>query len=290
MRLTYSTNPHLPRLRAKAVEMVRGGKSIRETARYFGFDPATVSRWNRKVPPGGVWSIPTASSRPHAHPKRLSKEVEQKIVDLRLRLKGRCAEVIHQQLKRDGTTVCLSSVKRVLDRRRLTKKKSPWKMLHIQTPRPTPEKPGDLVQLDTIHIMRSEQKRVYIYTLIDVYSRWTYAWATEKLSAANSILFVNRARTQAPFRFQCIQSDHGPEFSRLFSKRVKTVHRHSRVRKPNDNAHIERFNRTIQDEYLNTVPVEVLKINKGLGRYLRYYNQDRLHMGINFKTPVEMTV
>ena len=112
MKLTYSTNPHLPKLRAKAVDMVRSGKSVRETARYFGFDPATVSRWNRKAPLGGVWEIPTQSSRPHHHPRELNKDIEERIVSLRLKLKGRCAEVIHEQLKREALNVSLSSVKR----------------------------------------------------------------------------------------------------------------------------------------------------------------------------------
>jgi transposase InsO family protein len=288
MKLTYSTNPHLPELRAKAVDMVRSGKSIRETARYFGFNPSTVSRWNRKAPLGGVWEIPTQSSRPKSHPKELSKETVDRIVALRLKLKGRCAEVIAKHLEKEGINVSLSSVKRTLDRRSLTKKKSPWKKLHFQTPRPTPVKPGDLVQIDTVHVMQTLKKRIYIYTMLDVYSRWSFAWASEKLSAQNSIMFVTKAASKAPFKFQCIQSDHGSEFSKLFTKRIKTVHRHSRIRTPNDNAHVERFNRTIQDEYLNHLPVDVPKINKGLPRYLRYYNKERLHLGINFKTPLEM--
>lgn len=289
MGITYSTNPHLPRLRAQAVAMVRSGKSMREVARYFGFDAATISRWNKKATPNGSWVIPTTSSRPHRHPKQLSAAVVNRIVALRIQLKGRCAEVIHAQLVKEGIAVSLSSVKRTLDRRLLTRKKSKWKKLHFQTPRPTPVHPGDLVQIDTVHIMQTEQKRIYIYTLIDLYSRWSYAWASETLSAHNSIRFVCRASSKAPFRFRCIQSDHGSEFSKLFSKRIEVTHRHSRIRTPNDNAHIERFNRTIQDEFLNRLPVDVKTINRGLPKYLKYYNTERLHLGINLKTPMEMT-
>jgi transposase InsO family protein len=288
MNMTYSTNPHLPRLRARAVEMVRRGHSMREVARHFGFDAATISRWNKKATPNGSWVIPTTSSKPHHHPKELSAVVVRRIVELRIQLKGRCAEVIHAQLKKEGITVSLSSVKRTLDRRLLTQKKSKWKKLHFQTSRPTPVNPGDLVQIDTVHIMQTEQKRIYIYTLIDLYSRWSYAWASEKLSTHNSIQFVYRASSKAPFRFQCIQSDHGSEFSKLFSKRIKAVHRHSRIRTPNDNAHVERFNRTIQDECLNRLPVDVKAINRELPKYLKYYNTQRLHLGINLKTPMEM--
>jgi transposase InsO family protein len=288
MNITYSTNPHLPKLRARAVELVRLGKSIREVARYFGFNPSTVSRWNRKVPKSGTHAIPTNSSRPHSHPKQLKATVVQRIIELRLILKGRCAEVIHKHLLKEDIKVSLSSVKRTLDRQRLTNKKTKWKKYHYSTERPEAAKPGDLVQIDTVHLMKNESKRIYIYTLLDVCSRWAYALAFEKLSNLNTVKFVRLAEQKAPFNFNCLQSDHGPEFSKLFTKKIKILHRHSRIRKPNDNAHLERFNRTLQDEYVHGVTLNTRSINKGLPDYLKYYNHQRLHLGLNLKTPSEV--
>ena len=60
----YTTNPRMPRLRAKAVEMVRRGKTVSEVARYFGYSKSAVSKWCKKVPKGGAYAIPTKSSRP----------------------------------------------------------------------------------------------------------------------------------------------------------------------------------------------------------------------------------
>lgn len=85
-----------------------------------------------------------------------------------------------------------------------------------------------------------------------------------------------------------MQTDHGPEFSSHFSERVKIKHRHSRVRRPNDNAHLERFNRTLQDELLDELPVNVKIYNRALPEYLKYYNNERLHLGINLQTPNEI--
>ena len=48
-----------------------------------------------------------------------------------------------------------------------------------------------------------------------------------------------------------MQSDNGLEFSEHFAQRLKSNNialRHTRLGRPNDNAHIERFNRTIQEE------------------------------------------
>jgi transposase InsO family protein len=100
-----------------------------------------------------------------------------------------------------------------------------------------------------------------------------------------SILFVDRAQHRASFPFHMLQSDHGPEFSSWFTHHLSMTHRHTRVGKPNDNAHVERFNRTLQDECLHTIPQRRDVYASALPRYLRYYNMERMHMGIDYKTP-----
>jgi transposase InsO family protein len=129
---------------------------------------------------------------------------------------------------------------------------------------------------------------MYIYTLLDVHSRWAYAKAFEKLSNLNSLKFMKEALGSAPFRFSCLQSDRGPEFSKLFTKKVKLLHRHTRIRKPNDNGHLERFNRTIQNELISTLALNVRTVNRQLPEYLNYYNTKRLHLGLKLKTPAEV--
>ena len=142
-----------------------------------------------------------------------------------------------------------------------------------------------------MHILQPDGSRLYVYTLIDLYSRWAYAEVSEKLRAYVSADFVRRAQRRAPFLFSMIQTDHGPEFSTRFThilSRRKLAHRHSRVRKCNDNAHIERFNRTLQEECLVGVRRTVPHFRKAIREYLPYYNGERLHMGIDFKTPAQM--
>ncbi len=286
--MPYTTNPHWPRLRAEAVRMVeKEGKSLRAVARHYGVEASTVMRWVRKSPEGGSSSIPTALSRPKSHPRQLSKELVERICEVRKR-RGRCAEVVHQTLVNEGVKVSLSSVKRTLDRQGLTQKRSPWKRFHLSGERPPAASPGDLVETDTIHLMKGAKERMYVYTLIDVCSRWTYAWATERLSVRKSLLFLRKAQGKASFPFRTLQSDHGPEFSQNFTERVGVAHRHSRVRKPNDNAHVERFNRTLQEECLDLLPRKAGAINRKLPKYLKYYNEERLHLGLGLKTPVQV--
>lgn len=290
MAMSYSKNPNLPKVRAEAVKMVRSGHSTRVVARHFGFAQSTIVKWCQRAPTDFYFSrtIPTESSRPHHHPRELPEETIQRILLLRAETR-RGAEFIHFLLARDGAAVSLSSVKRTLSRHGLTKY-SKWKKWHQGTPRPLPEAPGLLIEADTIHDGRKDGSELYIYSLIDVHSRWVHAVPVARISAAGGAQFLYQAQLVAPFRFQTVQTDHGPEFSKWFTKKLRetqTEHRHTRVRKPNDNAHIERFNRTIQEECIFRLPRKLEIWQKEIPEYLRYYNNDRPHMGIDWLTPVQ---
>jgi len=288
--MPYTINPFLPKVRMQAVMLVRSGWSMRKVSRYIGVNASTISRWCQKAPPKGSCGIATESSKPKTSPRKISDGVVNEILVERLK-HGRCGNVVHQVLLNRGFDVSLSTVNRTLDRAGFLKKKSKWKRFHRNTQRPLPEAPGDLVQIDTIHIQpdvsNRDRSRIYIYTLIDVHSRWTYAKAVKRIGAQSSLEFLNEAKLLAPFKFNCIQSDNGPEFGSFFSQNSKVRHRHTRVRKPTDNAHLERFNRTIQDECIKYPTDDINLINSWIGTYLIYYNNHRLHMGINYLTPCQ---
>lgn len=288
MNMAYTINPNLPRVRMQAVRLVKYREwSMRKVSRHIGVNVSTISRWCKKDPTGGWRPIPTKSSRPKSHSKQLRVDVVKKIVDLRLETK-RCSEVVHQMLLNEGIKVSLNSVRRTIDRHGLMKKRSPWKRYHPPIERPKVVNPGDLIQVDTIHLMKNGKERIYVFTLIDVFSRWVYARAYDRANTKTSLHFLRMAQFYARFKFKNIQSDHGSEFSIHFTERLKINHRHSRVRKPNDNGHLERFNRTLQEECLRKLKVDVNVINKALPEYLKYYNNERLHLGINLQTPMQL--
>lgn len=288
--MPYTTNPHAPKVRWGAVKMLRSGKSSREVARYFGYDQSTILRWSKKASTRNAGPIPTRSSRPHHNPNALPGTIVSAIVSKRLE-HDRCGQVVHQALLREGVSVSLSSVQRTLDRCHLTKKRSPWKRHHDFTPRPIAAFPGALMEVDTIHLLSPKGERVYVYTMVDLFSRFAYAEVSEKIGVKESILFFRNARKRCQFPILMIQSDNGPEFTIGFTHallRYGTAHRHSRMRRSNDQAHVERFNRTVQEECLDFVPRSVKRLRKALKEYLPYYNGERLHMGIDFKTPLEV--
>ena len=283
--MAYSNNPNLPRVRMKAVLLVRKGWSIRKAARYVGFSHGSLIAWLKKAPQGGRSVIPTLSSAPKSHPNELPQEMVDAIVNQR-RKHNRCAEVIHKELLNQGIVVSLSSVERTLERNGLIRHRNPEKRWRGSGPRPEAILPGDLVQMDTIHFVIGK-KRFYVYTLIDLASRWAYAKVSLRINTHCSLKFVKEAMGLAPFKFKMIQSDHGSEFSTWFTehlRRLSIAHRHSRVRKKNDNGHIERFNRTLEDECLYKVNCNPKRYQQAITEYLPYYNNERLHLGINFLT------
>lgn len=289
MYMPYTNNPNLPRVRMEAVKYVRAGHTTRETATHFGYSQSAIVKWVERGPADlRARIIPTRSSRPHSHPHELRPELVDMILAYRAK-RNHCAYVVHHELIQAGYDVSLSSVKRTFRRNEVTRF-SKWKKWHVYPARPMPERPGVLVEVDTVHDGAPEN-RLYLYTLLDVCSRWAYALPVLRINTHRSLRFVEKARTISPFPFTTLQSDHGSEFSKWFTKRIVErgmSHRHSRIRTPNDNAHLERFNRTIQEQCLSRVPRSIENWTREIPEFLRYYNTERPHMGLGMRTPAEV--
>ncbi len=162
-------------------------------------------------------------------------------------------------------------------------------------PRPKILNPGDLVEIDTIHLFNpiSKQKR-YVYTVIDLYTRMAYARVYGDLKPGHSIDVIIEAEQYFGFKFKTVQSDNGLEFSRYFETKLEAKGiqiRHTRLGRPNDNAHIERFNRTIQEECTGSYYLEsesLKKLDNKILNYIDFYNYKRIHLGIGYRTPAGM--
>lgn len=290
--MPYTSNPYAPKARMQARnDVVWGRLTLQQAADKYGVNRSTIWRWVKKAKRmhlNGNTYIWTESSNPHRHPNMLKPKVVDRIIELRQTLK-RCAPVIHRHLQLEGYTVSLSSVERALRRLGLVRKKKQARW-YTPLPRPPILQPGSLIQMDTIHFVKPGSSRFYVYALIDVYSRLAYAEYHPKLSQQTSLEVLLRAQTLFNFPFRMVQTDNGPEFKDGFLAGLgrQQMHlRHSRIRKPNDNAHIERFNRTIQDEcFRGSLPNEAT-ISAQIETYIAYYNGGRLHLSLNLQTPAE---
>lgn len=318
--MSYSSNPLLPKARADAVRLVVADQlPVAVAARKSGIHRTTLWRWHkqwqllnehvqltndnrpsRQTGGSGVspfrlkacrWRIPTKSSRPHSCKHATAVAVVERIRYYRQRY-GRCAVIVHAHCIREDTRVSLSSVRRILARLGLTTRRKWKRSYRPPVSRPAAHKPGDLVQTDTVHLYDHATKgRTYLYTLIDVYSRWSYSEHHTVLSQPLAAAVIRRGQAYAGFHFNMVQADNGPEYGKHFEELLRAdgnAVRHSRVRRPNDNAFVERFNRTIQEECTGATSPVGLDLQSKILAYLAYYNDERLHLGIQCRTPKEM--
>jgi len=318
--MAYSINPNLPKARAIAMQLlVRESTPLQVVANRCGVHRSTIWRWKLKWDklngnvqfdnpnrPNRVysksnhllrctWFIPTNTSRPRNSPHAVSEKIVAHILEIRALLK-RCAEVVwHHITTIDHLQVSLSSVRRILRRHHCFDGARKKRVRPDNPRRPHVTKPGELVETDTIHyICPLTKTRRYVYTVIDVYTRMTYAEIHPRILPGLAARVVLHARNEFGFDFHMVQADNGLEFSHYFEQVLKSNGmplRHTRLGRPNDNAHIERFNRTIQEECLGstiTYKTTTTHIQRKIDAYLEHYNYKRVHLGLQMRTPAEM--
>jgi len=158
-----------------------------------------------------------------------------------------------------------------------------------------PAMPGDLVQMDTVAVFAAGIRR-YLFTAIDVHTRFAFAYAYKTNSSANGDDFLGKFLTVAPFVTRRVQTDNGSEFAKHFATACQKhglTHFFNYPRHPRSNAHLERFNRTIREQcvdqnidYLD----DTANLNQRLLDYLLWYNTEKPHRGIGNLPPLRYYV
>lgn len=156
------------------------------------------------------------------------------------------------------------------------------------------EYPGHIVSLDTVEEY-SDGRRRYLITATDVYSRLSFAWATHSHASLAAQHFFSSLQRVFPFPFVSVLTDNGSEFAKHFSEEIRRqhlLHYHTYPRTPKMNAHVERFNRTIQDEFLDfhkpLLFKDIQAFNQKLLDYLLWFNIERVHFAFgNKRSPLQ---
>ena len=316
--MSYIKGKSIEKQRGNAIkEVILEHRTIAQVARRYGRSRSTVYRWlkrwgeqnphirlvnyNRSNVPVGMifrtgcakWNIVSRNCRPNTSPKALDSVLISKIIQTKLEIK-RSNYVVWLTLQNEGIEVSFSSIRRViakhhLQRVRLYGKKY-WKKNNPK--RPEPKQPGDLVEVDTVYLTNNfGGKDLFITNIIDVYSRATYSVVGYKYDQKTTAEAVLAAQDYLGIKFKMVQCDNGREFGSLFKQTMNKkdiVVRHTRVRRPNDNAHIERFNRTMRDELIGPYTGKnIQEIGKSIKEYLIYYNYARIHTTLGM-TPMQV--
>ena len=104
--------------------------------------------------------------------------------------------------------------------------------------------------------------------------------------------FLYRLRYLTGQPTQNLQTDNGSEFALEFERATTklSIQRYfSRVRAPEDNSEIERFNQTLEYEWLynSNLSLDPEELNPRLTEWLIEYNFNRPHQTLGYLAPVE---
>lgn len=131
----------------------------------------------------------------------------------------------------------------------------------------------------------------YLLTAVEVVSRQGFAVLVPTFSSKWAKLFLEQVIAQVGYPISVIQTDNGSEFLSLFDQTIREMgltHLFSYPHCPKVQGYVERFNRTIKEEFLEFNQDSLFYPNEfvqKLSDWLVYYNQVRPHWSLYLKTP-----
>jgi transposase InsO family protein len=288
-------------------EMVRRhleeGQPYRRIGIEMGVSVRTVGNWVRRYREAGIAGLQDRSSRPHRSPRCLPAVLRERIVTMRRT--GLGGDVIARQLGMSQTTVS-----RELRRQKLSRASALQEAVPIvRYERATP---GSLVHLDVKKIPRFVEPGPYadpyraerpkkarqgfacVFAAVDDHSRVAMADILPDERATSASAFLEA--TVAWFRERGVMveevlTDNGPCFKarhfRATCQRLGVIPRRTRRYRPQTNGKVERFNRTLSQEwvYAREYPSSADR-DQLLPTFLTYDNEHRPHRGIHGAVPI----
>lgn len=290
-----------PMGRRRMVQRLAAGERLRDVAEAIDLSTTTVRRWWKRYQVEGDAGLQERSSRPHRSPRALPRSRRRQIT--RRRHWGWSSLRIARDLQLPLPTV-------VHVQRRLG-------LARIPRPAPPPvqryerAEPGELVHLDIKKLGRFKRigHRIhgdparhtpragfeYLHVAIDDRTRLAYAALLPEQSGVSAAAFLAAAHrwfAAHGVRIQALLTDNGGAYrSDVFTalcRRLGLRPYRTRPYTPRTNGKAERFIRTCLSEwaYARSYRTSIMRAS-ALPDFLRYYNEDRFHMGINGLTPMQ---
>lgn len=282
----------------------KGERNARRTSRYFGIAPKTFYHWKKRFNEENPHSLEERSCAPL---KRRTREYTpaqySRIVELRrqhIRYGKMKLLILYEGQYPDDRAITSWKVQCIIRRSGLYY--HPAKQARINRKRALSVKrkkitdlkkmprSGFLLCIDTVVRYCNGQKR-YILTAVDRYSKIAFARMYTTHSSKNAGDFLYRLHYLLDGKIENIQTDNGSEFKLHFDAaltKLNISHYHSRIKTPKDNAVNERFNRTVQDEFLamGNLMANTDIFNRKLTEWLIEYNFHRPHQTLGYMPPI----
>jgi transposase InsO family protein len=285
---------------------LKGGLTVKELSNRSGFSRDTLHRWKREYLRCGLDGLKEKSRAHRWHPKTTLHEIVARIREIRQETRF-CSAKIKLRLEKEGIRMSSRGVHRVLKREGLvrTKKRIPRKDIWI----PRSSVPGEVVEVDVAFMRKFRGNWLYQFTAIDSCTRWRYLWTTPEQSNRTSVIFLERLIKKAPFAIKGIKTDNGSIFTNRYTGYAKSAdplrpklhvfdricRKHGIVHylidpgKPQQNGKVERSHRTDREEFWNRIKFNSLsELKRKQSVYANWYNNEREHLGIGGKTPMEL--
>ena len=284
------------------IARLQAGEPVAQVARGLGLSTTTVRRWWRRYQAEGAAGLENRSSRPHRSPRALPRYRRRQIA--RLRHQRQSSLQIAQALQLPLPTVV--HVQRRLGLARLA----------VLAPKPPVHRyerrvPGALIHLDIkklgrigrvghrIHGDRRTRVRgigwEYLHVAIDDATRLAYAALFPDETAISTAAFLRQAAAwfaRQGIVWRALMTDNGSGYR---SHRFQAARRQLRIRhvwtrpyRPQTNGKAERFIRTCLARWAYVAAYRTsLQRAALLPEWLRYYNTERPHTALGFKTPAQ---
>ena len=294
--------------------VVDEGWTLARAAERFQCSTATAKKWADRYRGGGQDAMIDLSSRPHRSPRQLAQRRERRIIKVRFtRRWGPHRIAAYLRLPR-------STVEAVLRRYRMPLLRDVDQTSGLPVRRPKPRRyehpaPGDLVHVDIKKLGRipdggghrklgrtigkrnnNKQGRGYAYLhhAVDDHSRLAYSEILTDERKETASAFWGRANaffSGHGIVVKRVLTDNGSCYrSQLFAEALGEgiAHKKTRPYRPQTNGKVERFNRTLNQEwaYAKTYFTDEARATT-YPDWLHSYNHHRPHTGIGGKTPID---
>jgi transposase InsO family protein len=288
------------------VERIAAGRPVAHVAAEMGVSRKTADKWWRRWQAAGAAALEDRSSRPWRCPHQTPARLEARIVALRQRRKlgpARIASIVG---------IPASTVHRVLCRHGLNRLAWMDRPTGHVVRRIHTDRPGELVHVDVkklgrippgggwrVHgrgnVVHHSQTRVgydYIHSAIDAHSRLAYSEILNDERGPSCAGFWDRARrffAAHDITIESVLTDNARNYlGKDFTAALGSIkHRRIRYRRPQTNGKVERFNRTLLDEWAYArVYTSNRQRARALDRWLHLYNHHRGHTALGGDPPV----
>lgn len=270
----------------------------------YGIKKSSLYNWKRAFEKSGkkLCSLIPQSTRPH-HTRRMV--VDPRLIEFIKQTREEYGRVSKYKLKifLDEYAASLKipgygldKIAKIIKRNHYffdppKKRKNKTKLLYPRLKRHPKETTPGYVEMDSITIYVFN-KKLYFITAIDIVTKFAWVMLTRTLSSKEAVVALRRFTDKYPHIIRQIQTDNGSEFLKYFDQYLvlKGVsHRFVYPHSPKVNGVVERFNRTIQDEFIdrsNELYFNLNKFNQKLTNYLVWYNTQRPHYSLKYQTPM----